>query len=173
MDEEIVDIIDLDGVILHQVKKTDAHKTGLLHRTVIADIRDSKGNWLLVKQAGHKQDAGQYVVPVGGHVTAGESEEEALRREALEEVGLTDFEHELVGRTIFERKIIGRHENHYFTIFRIISDEPLRLNNESVGYRAFPEDELKKLLQEKPEQFGAAFFVLLEQFYPHMLTDTE
>jgi len=33
----------------------------------------------MVKQASDKQDAGQYVSPVGGHVTSGETDIEALK----------------------------------------------------------------------------------------------
>jgi isopentenyl-diphosphate delta-isomerase len=167
--DEMIDIVDPEGTVLYSVAKSEAHAKGLLHRTVVAEVRNSKGEWLLVKQSPDKQDAGQYVVPVGGHVAAGETDTEALVREVFEEIGLKDFSHELVGKCIFERHVIGRHENHYFVIFRITSDEDLVLNHESVEYVTFSEDELKQHLLEAPHQFGNAFFALLEQFYPHML----
>ena len=167
--DEIVDIVDRDCTVLYATTKGEAHKDGLLHRTVIARLCNSKGDWILVKQADDRQDAGQYVVPVGGHVQSGESDEDALRREALEETGLTDFTFNLVGKTIYERHVIGRHENHYFIIYSITTDEKLKLNHESVSYNTFSEDELKKALTETPEKLGAAFFALLEQFYPHLL----
>jgi isopentenyl-diphosphate Delta-isomerase len=171
MSEEIVDIVDTDCGVLYSAPKTEAHEKGLLHRTVICEVRDKAGNWVLIRQAGHKQDAGQYVSPVGGHVKAGETDEDALSREVLEEIGLTDFDHQYVGRFVFERKVIGRHENHYFIIYMIYTDEPFTLNDESVDYAAFSENELKQLLKEKPHQFGAAFFAVLDKFHPHMLRD--
>ena len=67
---EIVDVVDGKDRVLYQTSKQDAHDKGLLHRTVISEIRDSKGNWILVRQAKDRQDAGQYVSPVGGHVRA-------------------------------------------------------------------------------------------------------
>jgi isopentenyl-diphosphate Delta-isomerase len=169
MDEEIVDIVDADCTVLSCIAKTEAHRKGLLHRTVIAEVRDSKGNWILVKQAADRQDAGQYVSPVGGHVKAGESDEDALKRETLEEIGLTDFEYEHVGNVIYERKVIGRHENHYFIVYKIYSDNDFKLGNEAVGHKTFSEAELRAALKASPEQFGAAFIVLLETFYPHIL----
>jgi isopentenyl-diphosphate delta-isomerase len=169
MSEEIIDIVDLDRTVLYPVAKSEAHRKGLLHRTVIAQIHDKQGNWLLVKQASDRQDAGQYVSPVGGHVKSGESDEEALRRETLEEVGLAGFGHELVGRFVFERKVIGRHENHYFIVYRITTDNELVLNHEAVSYKAFSQDELKQAIKKTPHLFGGAFFALLEQFYPEML----
>ena len=85
-DEEAVDIVDENCKVLFSVPKSEAHEKGLLHRTVIAEIKDNQGRWLLVRQASHKQDAGQFVSPVGGHVKSGETAEEALKREVLEEV---------------------------------------------------------------------------------------
>lgn len=85
MHDELVDIVDDACAVLYSVTKTEAHQKGLLHRTVIGEVRDSKGNWLLVQQSADRQDAGQFVSPVGGHVRAGESDEDALRREAMED----------------------------------------------------------------------------------------
>jgi 8-oxo-dGTP pyrophosphatase MutT (NUDIX family) len=141
-----------------------------LHRCVVSEVYDSKGRWLLVKQAADRQDAGQLVSPVGGHVAAGESEDDALKREALEEIGLKDLEYKLKGRAIYNREVLGRKENHYFILYEITSDEPLTLNYESVGYETFTTDELKQALRETPARFGAAFIRVLQEFYPHLLS---
>src|SRR5687767_9284467 len=100
--DELVDIVDSECTVLSCATKSEAHQKGLLHRTVIAEVRDSKGNWILVQQSADRQDAGQYVSPVGGHVRAGESDEDALKRETLEEIGLTDFDFVPVGKLIYE-----------------------------------------------------------------------
>ncbi len=55
---EYVDIVDKDVKVIGKAPKVEAHKKGLLHPTVIAEVINSKGEWLLVKQASHKQDAG-------------------------------------------------------------------------------------------------------------------
>ncbi|HSX00516.1 MAG TPA: NUDIX domain-containing protein [Patescibacteria group bacterium] len=167
--DEIVDIVDEANNVLYQASKREAHEKGLLHRCVVSEVFDSKGCWILVEQASDRQDAGQYVSPVGGHVSSGESEDDALRRETLEEIGLRDIDFTLKGRAIYNRTVIGRKENHYFVLYEMRSDEPFVLNHESVSHRAFTEEELRNELKTNPKRFGAAFFRILEEFYPHML----
>lgn len=168
MDEEIVDIVDENNNILYQVTKQEAHQKGLLHRTVISEIYDSQGRWVLVKQASDRQDAGQWVSPVGGHARTGETEEDALKRETQEETGLKDFDFKLKGRIIYNREVLGRKENHYFVLFEIHSDVPITLNEESVEFKAFTKDELKLEIKEHSERFGAAFHAIIDKFYPEL-----
>lgn len=79
---EIVDIVNSQDIVIGQSSKDECHQQGMLHRTIIAELIDSQGNWILVEQASDRQDAGQYVSPVGGHIRAGETELAALKREA-------------------------------------------------------------------------------------------
>lgn len=162
---ERVDVVDEEDRVLYSVSKEKAHKEGLLHRTVIAEVIDSKGRWILVKQASDRQDAGQYVSPVGGHVRSGESEIEALRREAFEELGLKDFTYKFIGKAIFNRDVLGRRENHYLILYEIFSDEKPQLNHESASYKYFTEQKLKKQLKQNPNKFGDAFHFVVKTFY--------
>jgi len=169
-DEEVVDVVDVDNNVLYQVNKTEAHQKGLLHRTIIAEIIDGQGRMTLVNQAADRQDAGQWVSPVGGHAKAGETEEETLKREAFEEVGLKGFEYKRIGQVVYNRNVLGRQENHYFILFEIYSDAPITLNEESDEHRAFSVEELKREIELNPKNFGGAFYVILENFYPHLLS---
>lgn len=166
---EMVDVVDDQNNVLYKVTKQEAHLKGLLHRTVISEVIDKKGNFILTKQAPDKQDPGQYVSPVGGHARAGETEEEALKREAFEETGLVNFKYKLKGRFIFNRFVIGRQENHMFFVYEIYSNNRLRLNAESVSYERFTIDEIKETLSSNREKFGGAFIAVLEHVYPEML----
>jgi len=128
-------------------------------------VINSKGEWLLVKQADRKQDPGQFVSPVGGHVSSAENFENALKREAMEEVGLKDFQYKLVGKRIYKRQWAKGIENHYFIVYEIYSDAEPILNDESVEFKRFKPKEIKDLLKENPKMFGYAFHFVVKNFY--------
>lgn len=168
---EYVDVVNENDEVVGSTSKQEAHEKSLLHRTVISEVINSNGRWTLVKQSSDRQDTGQYVSPIGGHVVSGESEDEALKREAEEEYGLKgEFKFQLKGKKIFNREILGRKENHYFILYEIYTDKEPILNEESVGYETFSMDELKASLKEKPDKFGNAFHFVIKTFYPFLLT---
>lgn len=167
---EIVDIVDNNNRIIGSATKEEAHDKGLLHRTVIAEVVNSQGEWILVKQASDKQDAGQYVSPVGGHVRSGETVEQALEREAMEEVGIKPERTEFVGKAIFDRQTRGKRENHLFIVYIIYSDDEPRLNEESTEYRRFSEKEIGELLKKDGKMFGDAYHFVVENFFPKLAT---
>ena len=167
--EERVDIVDELDRIQGSTTKKNAHTKGLLHRCVIAQVKDSKGRWLFVKQASDRQDAGQYVCPVGGHVQAGESPDDALKREAFEELSIQKFHFKFIGKLIFNRFVVGRQENHYFMHYEVICDETPKINHESESFIYFTTNELKDLLKNDPDKFGHAYHVLLKEFYQDLL----
>lgn len=166
---EIVDIVNEQNEVIDIKSKDEAHRKGLLHRCVIAEVIDSQGNWTLVQQSSDRQDAGQFVSPVGGHIKSGESELDALKRETLEEVGIAEFQTKRIGMGIFNREVIGRKEHHLFILYELYTEKSIFLNHESVSYKKFSLEELKDQLQHNSSQFGEALFFVLERFYPNLL----
>jgi ADP-ribose pyrophosphatase YjhB (NUDIX family) len=164
MDEQ-VNIVDKDNNILYQVSKGESHQKGLLHETVIAELVDPEGNWTLVKQAAHKQDKSQYVSPVGGHVTAGESWEQALKSEASEEIGITNFKFKFINKAIFNRPVNGHQENHYFIVYEIYANHTPKLNDESVSFKKFSKAQIVQLAKQNSPLFGDAFYFVLKNIY--------
>ncbi len=168
--DELVDIITPDEKFLKTVNKTEAHQQGLLHKTVIAELINSRGEFCFVRQAGDKQDAGQFVSPVGGHVSAGEESDHALSRECQEECGITPTNYKLIGKTIYNREVIGRKENHFFVIYEIYTDQDPVLNHESIEFKWMTKAEIKSTLQSRPETFGAAWHHVFKTCYPSLYT---
>jgi|SRR3989344_5184774 len=167
--DEKVDIVDKNEKLIEVVFKREAHEKGLLHKCVIANVIDSDGRWLLTRPSKNRQDQGQYVSPMGGHVSSGETNIEALKRELVEELGLSDFKYEFVGKAIFDRHIIGRHENHFFIVYKVYTDAKPVLSHEAESYKYFTEHELKKELRENPHLFGDAFHFVVKNIYPDLL----
>lgn len=166
---EYVDIVDSHGTILSKISKAAAHEQGLLHRCVIAEVKNSDGQWLLVKQGADRQDAGQFVSPVGGHIAAGEFPIDALKRETQEELGMAVPKYTHIGDGVFDRVTRGKRENHYFILYEIFTDARPTLNHESVEYKYFSDKEIRIGLRDNPKQFGDAFLFILQKFYPHLL----
>lgn len=168
--DELVDVINERGDVVGSVMKSVAHQEGSLHKTVLACVRNSQGEQVLVRQSSDRQDAGQFVFPVGGHIKSGESEIEALGREALEELGLTDVSNiRPIGEAVYNREVLGRKENHLFVMFEIISDEPPVLGDEAVEYRWFKDSEYFELIATQPELFGASHHFAVQAFFPDHL----
>ncbi len=166
---EMVDIVDENLQILYQISKQEAHEKGLLHKCVIAELTNSKGQIMLIRPYSHKQDAGRFVSPVGGHVSAGESDEDALKREVLEEIGIGHFTHKFIGKAIFDRHVLGRHENHYFLLYEIVSDDIPELGDEAETGEWFTREELKMAIKKNKRDFGDAFFKVVNSFYKDLL----
>jgi 8-oxo-dGTP pyrophosphatase MutT (NUDIX family) len=171
MDDELIDIVDEAGKVLRQALKSEAHKHGWLHLTVVAYLCDENGDWILVKQAADRQDSGQFVGLVGGHAKAGESEEAALRREIAEEAGLHNITHKLMGRKRFHRQVVGRDENHLFALYEFSTPDEISLNEEGVSTKKFTREELRQAIKQQPDDFGDALYFVMEAFYPHYLPD--
>ena len=165
MKDEMVDVVDQSGKVLYKTSKKEAHEKGLLHHCVIAEIINSKGEWLLFVPADHKQDKDQYVSPIGGHVSAGESLEAGLKREVLEEAGLKEFEYQFIGSGIYDRQVIGRRENHFFNVYEIYTNKKTVLSDEAKGFKFFTKQEIIENMERDPDMFGGAFHFVYKYIY--------
>lgn len=53
---EKVNIVDVHNQFVSTCTKSKAHRLGLLHPVIIAEVQNQKGEWLLVKQSPDRQD---------------------------------------------------------------------------------------------------------------------
>ncbi|PIR98919.1 hypothetical protein COT87_02200 [Candidatus Collierbacteria bacterium CG10_big_fil_rev_8_21_14_0_10_44_9] len=170
--DEQVDIIDLHNRPVGIASKSVAHHDGLLHRIVIGELINSKGEYCFVRQAEGRQDAGQFVSPIGGHVQTGERIEDALVRECQEEVGLTPSQIKFIGSTLYNREVIGRKENHLFFVYSLTTDRSPVLNHESVEYRWFSVADIQSSLKTNPNLFGGAWHHVFQNCFPSIYAST-
>ena len=91
--EELLDVVNEKGEILNTLLRSEIHgNPSLMHRVVHVLVFNDNGELLLQKRSMSKDVApGRWDTSVGGHVNAGESLEDAVKRETEEELGITSF----------------------------------------------------------------------------------
>lgn len=103
-EEELLPIVDEAGREIATASRGVCHSgSKLLHPVVHLHVFNRDGELFLQKRPLWKDiQPGRWDTAVGGHVSPGEPIEEALRREAAEELGLVDFLPEQMVSYIFE-----------------------------------------------------------------------
>lgn len=100
---EILDIINMDDQVIGQATREDVYANRHIHRIIHVIVRDSSGRQLLqLRSAGSKYLPLYWSTAVGGHIHAGESYEDAARREMEEEIGITGSELRQIGTFFYE-----------------------------------------------------------------------
>ena len=117
--EEMFPIVDEEGNITGATPRKECHSgSKLLHPVVHLHVFNSKGELYLQKRPAWKDiQPGKWDTSVGGHVDLGESVEIALKREAREELGITDFTAKLLTHYVFEsdreKELVFSHRTTY------------------------------------------------------------
>ena len=138
MAEELVDILDEDGGRIGVKTKREAHTQGLWHKAIHIWIYNSKGEVLLQKRAMTKSTLpGVWDTSVAGHLSAGESFEDAAVRELYEELGVSAKSEEL--KEVVNRKAVytdpeqGYYNREFVQVYLYGLDElPTKLQKEEV-----------------------------------------
>ena len=135
MDEEWFPLVDEAGNIIGRATRRECHNgSKRLHPVVHLHIYNKEGDLLLQRRSQTKDiQPGKWDTAVGGHVDYGESIEEALRREAREELGIKSFEAEVMARYVFESDI----EKELVHTYRTIYEGPFTLNKEELDDARF------------------------------------
>lgn len=106
-DDEWFDIVDPEGRVKGKAPRTLCHSgPGLLHPVVHLHVVNIADQIFLQKRSMKKQiQPGKWDTAVGGHIQSGEQLEDALKREAFEELGLTNYEVRFIGKYIWETEV--------------------------------------------------------------------
>ncbi|WP_163324240.1 NUDIX domain-containing protein [Draconibacterium mangrovi] len=91
--EEWVPLVDEQGKVTGQAPRSQVHNgSKLLHPVVHLHVLNNKGAILIQKRPANKIiQPGKWDTAVGGHISAGETLEQALKKEVFEEIGLKEF----------------------------------------------------------------------------------
>jgi len=86
---EYLDVVDEDDNVVGKGERNAVHEKRLLHRALQVIIANSKNEVLLqFRKATKKQFPLFWDGSVSGHVSAGQTAEQAARREMMEEIGI-------------------------------------------------------------------------------------
>ncbi len=117
--DELFPLVDEEGNVIGKATRKFCHGgTKPLHPVIHLHIFNSDGELYLQKRSMKKDiQPGKWDTAVGGHIDYGEEVETALRREAREELGITDFKPQLITKYVFESSIERELINCYRTIY--------------------------------------------------------
>lgn len=125
---------------------------GDYHLTVLGVIRRSDGKFLITRRVMTKSWAAGWWEVSGGGVQAGETSEEAVRREVLEETGL-DVANAAGGYVFtYRRDNPAEGDNYFVDVYRFdmeVSDADVKIRQEEAMEFKFANlDEIRKLAEE-------------------------
>ena len=142
--EELFPLVDEEGNIIGAATRGECHDgSKKLHPVIHLHVFNSKGELYLQKRPEWKDiQPGKWDTSVGGHVDLGESVEIARKREAQEELGISDFKPEILAHYIFE----SERERELVFAHKTIYDGVINPSEELDGGRFWSIDEIKEHL---------------------------
>ncbi len=142
--EELFPLVDEEGNIIGAATRGECHDgSKKLHPVIHLHVFNSKGELYLQKRPEWKDiQPSKWDTSVGGHVDLGESVEIALKREAQEELGISDFKPEILAHYIFE----SERERELVFAHKTIYDGLINPSEELDGGRFWSIDEIKEHL---------------------------
>ena len=151
---ELWDIYDKDKKLTGRTMKRNdwCLKDDEYHLTVLGVVMTKDGRFLITKRVMTKNWAPGWWEVSGGAAMAGETSEEAVRREVLEETGLDVSGAEGGYQFTYHRENPGEGDNYFVDIYRFVMDfdeKDLKLQEaETDGYQLATLDEIKAIAAE-------------------------
>lgn len=142
--QELLPLVDEEGNITGTATRGECHGGSmLLHPVVHLHVLNAQGHLFLQKRPDWKDiQPGMWDTAVGGHVDLGEDVHTALRREAQEELGITQFEPTTLGHYVFE----SERERELVFSFKTVYGGEVVPSGETDGGRFWSMDELRSQL---------------------------
>ena len=138
---ELLPVVDEDGRVLGKILRGEAHDgRKVLHPVVHLHLFNSRGELYLQRRPDWKPiQPGKWDTAVGGHISYGETVQQAFEREVMEELGIRVTDVVDMGHYVFESKV----EKELVYVFRTIYDGPVHPSaDELAGGRFWSRQEI-------------------------------
>lgn len=127
-------------------------RDGEYHLTVLGVVRRRDGKFLITRRVMTKAWAPGWWEVSGGGVMAGESSEEAVKREVQEETGLDMEKFDREYLFTYHRENPGKGDNYFVDVYRFTGDfteeDVTPQPEETLGFRLATPDEIRALAAE-------------------------
>lgn len=154
-DDEMFDVVDAEDHVLGQATRRDVHQQGLLHRAVHILVFNRHRDCLLQKRSLLKdKQPDVWDSSAAGHLDAGESYEDAARRELQEELGIETAKLLEIGRLAPAAETGWEHVVLYAALYEGKVRFPAA---EISGVLPFSADLIDAWLERRPQDFAPSF----------------
>lgn len=142
-------VVDEEGRVIGKAPRSVCHdgKSKLLHPVVHLHLFNGEGKIFLQKRSANKDiQPGKWDTSVGGHIAPGETLEDALSREAGEELGLRHFEPQFINKYVWES---SREKELVFSFVTFSGQLPVIDRNEIDEGKFWTIDEVRRNIGKK------------------------
>jgi len=164
---EFLDLVDEDDNVIDKDERENITSLNQKnYRVINIFIFNSEGKMIIPRRSSNRRIFPDcYDFSVGGHVSSGESYEEAAYKELREELGIENVILEEIG--YFHPKDLNT--SSFSKLYRLVYDGELNIDRDGISeIHYFTIDEIIKLLKENPKKFKGDFKPLFEYYLSNL-----
>lgn len=146
---EMLPLVDEQGHVIGKATRGECHSgSHLLHPVVHLHVFNGKGQLYLQHRPAWKDvQPNRWDTAVGGHIDLGETPEQALLREAREELGLTGFQATPLWQYVHTSTVETEWVSSYYTV--LPEDMEVHPSEETDGGRFWDWTEIEQQLEQQ------------------------
>ena len=159
---ELLDVVDENDNVIGQEERNVCLEKNLLHRAIHVFVFNSKGELLIQKRSMKKKIfPGMWCASCSGHVSAGQTYEEAAVRELEEEIGISGVELKEISK-FFDLNPV---DSEIAKLYTTVHEGPFKIQKEEVDEVKFlPIEKISEELKNSPEKFTTDFALAFSIF---------